>query len=74
MTNPTDMEKGSMEDVKHKREIKRKNGCETEMSPIKHQTNMFQELIIKIQWLEVLGNTKIFQLLNILKVLSASSR
>lgn len=51
----------SMEDVKHKPEIKRKNRGETEVCPIKHQTNMFQELIMKIQWVEVLGNRKRFQ-------------
>lgn len=51
----------SMEDVKHKPEIKIKTRGETEVFPIKHPTNMFQELIIKIQWVEVLGNTKRFQ-------------
>lgn len=65
-----------MEDVKHKPEIKRKNRGEAEVCPIKHQTKMFQELIIKIQLLEVLRNTKeiSLQLSNILKVLDASSR
>lgn len=64
-----------MWDIKHKPEIKRKNRGETEVYPIKHQTNIFQELIIKIQWAEIIGNVEIsIELLIMLKVPSASSR
>lgn len=60
MTKPTNMEKSVFRMSSTNPGLEDKTG-ETEMCPIKHQINMFQELIIKIQWVEVLGNTNRFQ-------------